>query len=93
MYGFHCSTELTRCELTLRTNVCGWYCRLDEEGVVKVGDFGMARDVYSHLYYRGDKHSEIPVKWSAPETLTDGLSTVMSDVVSICLTQVYLHVN
>lgn len=59
--------------------------RLDEEGVVRVGDFGLARDVYSHLYYRGDKHSEIPVKWSAPEMLTDGLSTEMSDVVSLLL--------
>ena len=68
----------------LITNMCCRY-RLDEEGVVKVGDFGLARDVYSHLYYRGDKHTEIPVKWSAPETLTDGLSTEMSDVVRISL--------
>ena len=51
--------------------------------MVKVGDFGLARDVYAHLYYRADKHSEIPVKWSAPEMLTDGLSTEMSDVVSL----------
>ena len=56
--------------------------------MVKVGDFGLARDVYSHLYYRGDKHSQIPVKWSAPEMLTDGISTEMSDVVgfpSLCM--------
>ena len=58
--------------------------RLDEEGVVRVGDFGLARDVYSHLYYRADKHSQIPVKWSAPEVLNDGLSTEESDVVSLC---------
>lgn len=54
---------------------------MDEQGVVKVGDFGLARDVYAHLYYRGDKHSKIPVKWSAPEMLSDGLCTELSDVV------------
>ena len=59
--------------------------RLDEEGVVRVGDFGLARDVYSHLYYRADKHSQIPVKWSAPEVLNDGLCTEKSDVVSCSL--------
>ena len=49
---------------------------------MKVGDFGLARDVYSHLYYRADKHSCIPVKWAAPEVLNDGLCTERSDVVS-----------
>ena len=57
--------------------------RLDEEGVVRVGDFGLARDVYSHLYYRADRFSQIPVKWSAPEVLKDGLCTEYSDVVSL----------
>jgi serine/threonine protein kinase len=55
-------------------------CMLDEKGVVRVGDFGLARDVYSHLYYRADKFSQIPVKWSAPEVLKDGLCTEYSDV-------------
>ena len=50
---------------------------------MRVGDFGLARDVYSHLYYRADKHSHIPVRWSAPEVLSDGLCTEQSDVVSI----------
>lgn len=51
--------------------------------MVRVGDFGLARDVYSHLYYRADKHSKIPVKWSAPEVLNDGLCTEKSDVVGL----------
>ena len=51
--------------------------------MVRVGDFGLARDVYSHLYYRTDKHSRIPVKWSAPEMLKDGLCTEKSDVVGL----------
>ena len=53
--------------------------------MVRVGDFGLARDVYSNLYYRADKHSQIPVKWSAPEVLNDGKYTEKSDVVSISL--------
>ena len=61
------------------------YVRLDEKSTVKVGDFGLARDVYSHLYYRADKHSKIPIKWSAPEMLNDGLCTEKSDVVGKCM--------
>ena len=48
---------------------------------MRVGDFGLARDMYAHLYYRADKHSKVPVKWSAPEMLNDGLCTEKSDVV------------
>ena len=59
------------------------YVRLDEKSTVKVGDFGLARDVYSHLYYRADKHTNIPIKWSAPEVLNDGLCTEKSDVVGL----------
>jgi serine/threonine protein kinase len=72
--------EYLSCHKFVHRDLAARNCMMDEEGVVKVGDFGLARDVYSHLYYRGDKHTEIPVKWSAPETLTDGLSTEMSDV-------------
>ena len=64
--------------------------RLDDKGVVRVGDFGLARDIYSHLYYRADKHSQIPVKWSAPEVLSDGLCTEQSDVVSLCLSLTFV---
>ena len=33
------------------------YFRVNEEGVVLVGDFGLARDVYSTEYYRSDVYS------------------------------------
>ena len=58
---------------------------------MKVGDFGFARDVYSHLYYRADEHSCIPVKWAAPEVLNDGLCTERSDVVSQNHSHTRLH--
>ena len=53
---------------------------------MRVGDFGLARDVHSNFYYRADKHSQVPVKWSAPEVLNDGLCTEKSDMVSTSFT-------
>ena len=46
-----------------------------------VGDFGLARDVYSADYYRAGKGARLPVKWMPPEALTDGISTEKTDVV------------
>ncbi len=49
---------------------------------VKIGDFGLARDVYKNDYYRigqnGDKC--LPVRWMSPESLVDGVFTMQSDV-------------
>ncbi len=56
--------------------------RLDSELVVRVGDFGLARDVYSSDYYRANQGARIPVKWMPPETLTDAISNERTDVVS-----------
>ena len=63
--------------------------RLDANYRVKVGDFGLARDVYSRLYYRASQHCRIPVKWSAPEMLIDCVCTEKSDVVSKLRTQFF----
>ena len=56
--------------------------RVDTELVVKVGDFGLARDIYSSDYYRANQGAKIPVKWMAPETLYDAISNEKTDVVS-----------
>ena len=61
--------------------ICIFVHRLDASYRVKVGDFGLARDVYAHLYYRASQHCRIPVKWSAPEMLIDCVCTEKSDVV------------
>ena len=58
------------------------HCRVDTELVVKVGDFGLARDIYSSDYYRANEGAKIPVKWMAPETLHDAISNEKTDVVS-----------
>ena len=55
--------------------------RVNGEGVVLVGDFGLARDVYAADYYRSSANSRLPVKWMPPETLNDGISNEKTDVV------------
>jgi serine/threonine protein kinase len=57
--------------------------RVDESGVVKVADFGMAKDVYESNYYKiSDQHGPQPVRWMAVESLEDNQFSAKSDVVS-----------
>ncbi|GMT11272.1 hypothetical protein PFISCL1PPCAC_2569, partial [Pristionchus fissidentatus] len=48
--------------------------------VVKLADFGMARDVYSIDYYRKHGRAKMPVKWLPPESYMDGVFTNKADV-------------
>lgn len=59
--------------------------RLDSLGNVRVGDFGLAEDVYVKGYFRQGKYDviKLPFKWMAPESLRDGLFSEKSDVVTI----------
>ena len=58
--------------------------RLDATGCIKVGDFGLAEDVYASGYFRQkDRNSiKLPYKWMAIESLNDGIFTEKTDVVS-----------
>ena len=61
-------------------------CRIDANGVVKVADFGLAEDVYTTSYYRwkeGDPSVKLPLKWMAPESITDGVFTEKTDIVGV----------
>ncbi len=44
-------------------------CMVSSDFVVKVGDFGMAQDVYEKEYYRTEGRRLLPVRWMAPESL------------------------
>ncbi|XP_061846106.1 proto-oncogene tyrosine-protein kinase ROS [Colius striatus] len=61
-------------------------CLVSEKGyesysrVVKIGDFGLARDIYKNDYYRKSGEGLLPVRWMAPESLIDGVFTNRSDV-------------
>nr|CAD7415822.1 unnamed protein product [Timema poppensis] len=48
--------------------------------VVKIGDFGLARDIYKNDYYRKEGEGLLPVRWMAPESLVDGVFTSQSDM-------------
>ena len=59
---------------------------MDSTLAIKVGDFGLARDVYTKEYYRVScAEAKIPVKWMAPEALLDGISNEKTDVVRSCM--------
>uniref|UniRef100_A0AC35FXE4 Receptor protein-tyrosine kinase n=1 Tax=Panagrolaimus sp. PS1159 TaxID=55785 RepID=A0AC35FXE4_9BILA len=55
-------------------------CMVANDETVKIGDFGMARDIYYHEYYKPAGKRLMPVRWMAPESLKDGKFTVKSDV-------------
>lgn len=55
-------------------------CLVSAQRVIKLGDFGMARSIYDNDYYRFKRRGLLPVRWMAPETLTDNIFTPASDV-------------
>ncbi|GMR41936.1 hypothetical protein PMAYCL1PPCAC_12131, partial [Pristionchus mayeri] len=55
-------------------------CMIGADDVVKIGDFGMARDIYYHEYYKPTGKRMMPVRWMAPESLKDGKFSLKSDV-------------
>lgn len=48
--------------------------------VAKIGDFGLARDVYCEGIYVKTGGGRLPIKWMAPESIKDRTYTVKSDV-------------
>ena len=47
---------------------------------IKIGDFGLARDIYKNDYYKKEGECLLPVRWMSPESLSDGVFTAQSDV-------------
>ena len=74
----------------ISTIYCNWksfylFYRVNGDLNVRVSDFGLSRVVTNGTdYYRMGSKKQLPVKWMAPECLTDGLFTTFSDVVRQC---------
>lgn len=48
--------------------------------IMKIADFGLARNISETEYYRKLSDGRLPLKWMAPEALFDRTYTVKSDV-------------
>lgn len=55
-------------------------CLVNAQRIVKLADFGMSRPTFENDYYRFSRKGLLPVRWMAPESLTDGIFTPASDV-------------
>ncbi|XP_059918813.1 LOW QUALITY PROTEIN: vascular endothelial growth factor receptor 3 [Gadus macrocephalus] len=53
---------------------------LSEDNIVKICDFGLARDIYKDPDYVRKGNARLPLKWMAPESIFDKLYTSQSDV-------------
>jgi serine/threonine protein kinase len=68
------SMEIVHCDLAAR-NVL-----IAEGFVLKIADFGLARDISGREMYKKNPRGKIPVKWTAPEALENRIFTTKSDV-------------
>lgn len=53
---------------------------VSDDYVLKIADFGLARDIHCNDYYRKKSDGRLPVKWMAPEALFHRVYTTQSDV-------------
>ncbi|EFN72184.1 Proto-oncogene tyrosine-protein kinase ROS [Camponotus floridanus] len=51
-----------------------------ENRVIKIGDFGLARNIYKDNYYRVKGEGLFPIRWMTPQFLMIGIFTSQNDV-------------
>ncbi|XP_076869575.1 receptor-type tyrosine-protein kinase FLT3-like isoform X2 [Brachyhypopomus gauderio] len=51
-----------------------------QDRLMKIGDFGLARDIENDSSYVVRGNARLPVKWMAPESIFKGIYTMQSDV-------------
>ncbi|KAH9491207.1 hypothetical protein DERF_015938 [Dermatophagoides farinae] len=55
-------------------------CMVAADLTVKIGDFGLTRDLYEKDYYRLSEEAPMPLRWMAPESIREMIFTPYSDV-------------
>ncbi|KAF6779544.1 hypothetical protein AHF37_00870 [Paragonimus kellicotti] len=55
-------------------------CLVDDRLVVKIGDFGLCRNLHQREYYHKKGRGRLPIRWMAPESLQTSHCTTQSDV-------------
>ncbi|XP_068247651.1 LOW QUALITY PROTEIN: vascular endothelial growth factor receptor kdr-like [Palaemon carinicauda] len=53
---------------------------LTEDNIVKISDFGLAKDIYKNDNYRKKSKTPVPWKWLAVECFRDGVFSTQSDI-------------
>nr|XP_045622486.1 insulin-like peptide receptor [Procambarus clarkii] len=69
---------LAACRLVHR-DLAARNCMLDRDLTLKIGDFGLSRNLKSN-YYRKEGQGVLPVKWMSPESLQFSVYSTQSDV-------------
>ena len=58
-----------------------------------MSDFGLSESIYTTTYLRIENHkgAKIPVKWTAPESISYGIYSEKTDMVLDLIQYQYLH--
>ena len=66
--------------------------RLNEDLMVKVSDFGLAKKLDQSDYVTHDQYKQLPIRWMSMEAMEKRIFTIKSDVVFLSLFQcVHFH--
>ncbi|CAG2211853.1 ALK [Mytilus edulis] len=75
--------EIPREKLTISKDIAARNCLLTSKQtdmLVKIADFGLARDIIGSNYYRKTGSAMLPVRWMSPESFSEGMFSSKSDV-------------